>query len=627
MEPIVAQKIAAKQKSQPLYDQGTEAPLSLETDLGHSAGLPLFLQRSPLQVSEPSDSSEQEADRTADLVMNHQPAGGCQRAISIQRQISQPSSGMIVSSDIVPTGGQPLPILAQEHFSSAFGHDFQNVRVHTDEQASARAHSVQARAFTAGQDIVFGRGEYNLSSACGQHLLAHELAHVVQQSGQVQRQIQRQTADERISSHTSWGNLNEEALGQELARLLPSGADEVESVLNTLSSSDRDDVAEAIVNTLSDDTLRTCSDGLLQRLRSELIGRFFSYTTDGENQAVARLDAAIRSNTVTQPIVTQAPAGAIALERFIGLIEQEEAKLPSEEQTNTRLMITRFRKLFYGTPGWDQYLIPNAASVSPLYRVEQVERPGTRRTVEMPWLPNLISYVDKSSRLPDAPENLQEPGRIQEVCLPDGTFVDLGHVFAGLDALNFPSMVDGPLTVNISRNVDAVTWVGDLGSVLAEAVLKATESECYVTSSEYQAIINEYASPQDMLGNIDAYVISDAFDISSTHGLKVSEILRQFYLGDASRRAHRYSRFAELVGLGTYSSGQFSNEAAWIDSYVDDVNDAAALYLGAQTEGRIPLVGTLLQRGPAAVGLAMNQGAEDLLIYFVQSLKLLVQKE
>lgn len=216
METAVAQKTEAKKKSQPSIEVLPESPSSLENDLGSPAGIPLFLQRSPLQVSEPSDSSEQEADRTADLVMNHhQPAGGCQRAISIQRQISQPSSGMTVSSDIVPTGGQPLPISAQEHFSSAFGHDFQNVRVHTDEQASARARSVQARAFTAGQDIVFGRGEYNLSSACGQHLLAHELAHVVQQSGQVQRQIQRQTADEHISSHTSWGNLNEEALASQ----------------------------------------------------------------------------------------------------------------------------------------------------------------------------------------------------------------------------------------------------------------------------------------------------------------------------------------------------------------------------------------------------------------------------
>ena len=41
---------------------------------------------------------------------------------------------------------------------------------------------MQAKAFTVGQDTVFGRGQYAPDTASGRRLLAHELTHVVQQS-------------------------------------------------------------------------------------------------------------------------------------------------------------------------------------------------------------------------------------------------------------------------------------------------------------------------------------------------------------------------------------------------------------------------------------------------------------
>ncbi|WP_442941950.1 eCIS core domain-containing protein [Nostoc sp.] len=41
--------------------------------------------------------------------------------------------------------------------------------------------SIQARAFTTGQDVFFRSGEYNPGSRGGQELLTHELTHVVQQ--------------------------------------------------------------------------------------------------------------------------------------------------------------------------------------------------------------------------------------------------------------------------------------------------------------------------------------------------------------------------------------------------------------------------------------------------------------
>ena len=66
------------------------------------------------------------------------------------------------------------------------------VRVHTDEVAAASAQAVGAQAYTVGNDIVFGAGQYSPGTAAGDHLLAHELAHVGQQGGAgllIQRKI------------------------------------------------------------------------------------------------------------------------------------------------------------------------------------------------------------------------------------------------------------------------------------------------------------------------------------------------------------------------------------------------------------------------------------------------------
>jgi hypothetical protein len=66
---------------------------------------------------------------------------------------------------------------------SAFGVSFARVRLHTDRRAGELSDSLHARAFTVGEHVAFGPGEYRPDSPIGQALIAHELAHVVQQSG------------------------------------------------------------------------------------------------------------------------------------------------------------------------------------------------------------------------------------------------------------------------------------------------------------------------------------------------------------------------------------------------------------------------------------------------------------
>ena len=64
---------------------------------------------------------------------------------------------------------------------SRFGHDFSQVRVHKDGVAAESAQAVNANAYTVGQNVVFGPGQYRQGTSDGMRLLAHELTHVVQQ--------------------------------------------------------------------------------------------------------------------------------------------------------------------------------------------------------------------------------------------------------------------------------------------------------------------------------------------------------------------------------------------------------------------------------------------------------------
>jgi hypothetical protein len=90
--------------------------------------------------------------------------------------------------DVVNSGGgAPLDTDTRTDMESRLGHDFSDVRVHTDSRASDSAKAVNAHAYTVGSNIVFQRDAYDPGSDTGKHMLAHELTHVVQQrSGPVE---------------------------------------------------------------------------------------------------------------------------------------------------------------------------------------------------------------------------------------------------------------------------------------------------------------------------------------------------------------------------------------------------------------------------------------------------------
>jgi hypothetical protein len=98
-----------------------------------------------LAVGPASDRFEQEADRLSHWVM---------RAPAPDAQI-----------DSTPPGR----------------YSFNQVRVHTDAEAAESAQAVNALAYTVGNHVVFGAGQYAPTTTAGKHLLAHELLHTIQQ--------------------------------------------------------------------------------------------------------------------------------------------------------------------------------------------------------------------------------------------------------------------------------------------------------------------------------------------------------------------------------------------------------------------------------------------------------------
>ncbi|USX24235.1 DUF4157 domain-containing protein [Oxalobacteraceae bacterium OTU3CINTB1] len=167
-----------------------------------------------LSVNQPGDSFEREADRMADHVMQAPvvsgwagaessswagPGGGGIVPLEERRWDKAPlmrkETGAAPSVDNATqsalsgsmSGGKPLSGDVRGFMEPRFGADFGKVRVHDDKQAASLSNRLSARAFTYGNHVYFGDGQYQPGSGDGKRLLAHELTHTMQQGGAVRR--------------------------------------------------------------------------------------------------------------------------------------------------------------------------------------------------------------------------------------------------------------------------------------------------------------------------------------------------------------------------------------------------------------------------------------------------------
>lgn len=154
--------------------------------------------KSDLPIGPANDRYEREADQTAARVMRmpvvQRKCAQCEEDESrVQPHLQRSESGAgpdvapPMVHDVVNSPGRPLDSAARTFFEPRFGHDFSNVRVHTDGQAAESAQAVGALAYTLGDHMVFGQGRYQSGTSAGRELLAHELTHVLQQNNKVIR--------------------------------------------------------------------------------------------------------------------------------------------------------------------------------------------------------------------------------------------------------------------------------------------------------------------------------------------------------------------------------------------------------------------------------------------------------
>lgn len=178
---------------------------------GNENARPFFapsLIQPKLTVNNPGDDWEKEADEIADKVLHapgaghpssfFTPAGGslyrkcahCEE--EEKKRVQRKESGLTSANENgglesyvsgLDGKGQPLSAESNSFFGSRMGRDFSEVRVHTGADAARSAASIQALAYTTGNNIIFNTGQYSPGTNDGKKLLAHELTHVIQQGG------------------------------------------------------------------------------------------------------------------------------------------------------------------------------------------------------------------------------------------------------------------------------------------------------------------------------------------------------------------------------------------------------------------------------------------------------------
>ncbi len=306
----------------PTRDQEANAALN---DPGHNFGqiavqpapetAPAVAPQMKLRVSQPGDAHEQEADQVADAVLRMPDAEAAASGETAAAHAMAGQSGG--SQEAIPTtDGQPLDAATRAYMEPRFGHDFGQVRVHTDERAAQAASDFQARAYTVGSDIVFGAEQYAPDTSAGRQLLAHELTHVVQQAGgsTAAATVQREPAEapeavpEAVPAIPGAGGVSAAQLtDEELARGImdkqyaildgwDTALQNFDKVLT--SSSDKEanpDFAHAIVKFISEEVV---GDVLKLATDSEAIGWGFKLLIklkeEAERAEKAELSATVR---------------------------------------------------------------------------------------------------------------------------------------------------------------------------------------------------------------------------------------------------------------------------------------------------------------------------------------------
>ena len=221
---LARQPAQAERKPAPRVPARAASPAApaqlLQRRLGNQ-GAAAYIARSALRVSSPQDPAEKEAVAKAADVMrmpnaaaqvsasastavqrcacehcacesgaNHTHADVPDAKLDVKLKEASPGGpARDVSHEIESSmsSGSPLSADVRAFMEPRFGADFSGVRIHTGEHAAQLSENLNAHAFTVGNHVYFGKGQYQPEAPGGKELIAHELTHTIQQGAIVQR--------------------------------------------------------------------------------------------------------------------------------------------------------------------------------------------------------------------------------------------------------------------------------------------------------------------------------------------------------------------------------------------------------------------------------------------------------
>jgi outer membrane protein OmpA-like peptidoglycan-associated protein len=653
-------EFSLSQKQNTDFSQPEHSPLDIDQtlhwqrDLGNQA-VQRFMEwraiQAKLKISQPDDKYEQEADRVADQVMRmpepreslvngHGSLGKREKESSlvnghsslVQRQSTCPECMEEVrlqrkemagrTSDVAPgveshiqnlkTGGHPLSRSTRTFFEPRFGADFSHVRVHSGSRAAQAAQSVDAHAFTTGNNIVFNQNKYLPGTSGGKRLLAHELAHVIQQ-GKDGAGKPFETLQCEAGTSCPQREANEVANSRSPGGILPHNTymttSNNELVIHDFGVN-RADLPPNVTNSepwqramsyiIGDPSMRVGIEGFadcqgdaqynldLRQRRADTVvaamppqassrilfnfsinpGHYLDTNATVEGRARNR---AVRLSFQSLHPQSQDPCDAITqaanMDEYLFLIRCVENRLNLTRPADATTVLSLVRQIYYGNTGW-------SSSRSVVWNFVIPQRPWSPGTDPRPQLRIPLFNALRNSQVVE--------GR------------DVGHLFTGLDAMLHPQNVEltrGIFTyVTSLPNEEWATWAGDVGSAVANFTIDSYyQTMRYSGARDY---FDFYANPEDLYGNIDAFALRAAANPGGTPSSKLmtawnpngplSEILLQYYrltstpLG--SSFSDRVQNFVEAYG-GIVSNRQITNRPALEARLLPSIEEFAGYFM------------------------------------------------
>ena len=490
---------------------------------------------------------------------------------------------------------RPLDPETRGEMEARLGYDLGAVQVHTGGHAAASAQRLGARAFTSGSHVAFAAGEYAPRTGRGRFLLAHELAHVVQQtrqpgppllagawnicvsaescpeSGQIQAPLAAHEMQSPVPGYIVYpfavgssdaSSLRADPTWAAIQRTLENASERWDILgFTDCAGSDRGNAAlrQARAGAVNGE-LTALARTKINNVRAPAMGDCVSEEISPEDRLLNRSAVLVAVvGPITSPACPPAaPIRAASISDYLPLVLCVENLFPAY---SPREILSLLRQFYYGSPRW---------SAHPAAQWDQIITCGLSLPDPRPVMGAVL--VDS---LTDS----------QEVA-----GVDIGHVFAGLEAMVCPEVsvtprINPPRMPEITPDVPTIevempneflaTWGGDIGAAAEERANVAIQGRtvppwsCYIggpaggncPSGSLQA------SSADLQGDVDAFAIRAglagrscaATELQPLPSLTspISQMLLDYYnaepISAGSRRNDHIRCFLQMLGASLTS--------------------------------------------------------------------------